>query len=63
MSLRISVDREKCQGYGQCEFAAADLFSLDESGTSVPATDVPDSRREDAERAADACPMQAITVE
>ncbi len=63
MSLRIIVDREKCQGYGQCEFEAPDLFSLDESGTSVPAAHVPDDRRADVERAADVCPMQAITVE
>jgi ferredoxin len=63
VTVRITVDRDKCQGYGQCEFEAPDLFHLDETATSVPAADVDESRRADAERAADACPMQAITVE
>jgi ferredoxin len=63
MTVRITVDRDKCQGYGQCEFEAPDLFHLDDTATSVPAADVDDSLRGDAERAADVCPMQAITVE
>ena len=63
MTVRITVDRDKCQGYAQCEFEAPDLFHLDETSTSVPAADVDESRRADAERAADVCPMQAITVE
>ena len=63
MTVRITVDRDKCQGYGQCEFEAPDLFHLDDTATAVPATDVDESRRADAERAADVCPMQAITVE
>ena len=63
MTVRITVDRAKCQGYGQCVFEAEDLFTLDDEDTSVPAVDVDESRRADAERAADVCPMQAITVE
>jgi ferredoxin len=61
--MRITVDRDKCQGYGQCEFEAPDVFHLDDTGTSVPAADVDESLRADVERAADVCPMQAITVE
>ena len=63
MTVRITVDRDKCQGYGQCEFEAPDVFHLDDTGTSVPANDVDESLRADVERAADVCPMQAITVE
>lgn len=62
MTVRITVDREACQGYGQCVFEAEDLFHLDDTNTSVAAVDVPETRRVDAERAADVCPMQAITV-
>lgn len=63
MTVRITVDREKCQGYGQCVFEAEDLFTLDDDNISVPSADVSEDRRADAERAADVCPMQAITVE
>ena len=48
MTVRITVDRDKCQGYGQCEFEAPDLFHLDDTGTSVPAADVDESLRADA---------------
>ncbi len=61
--VKITVDRDKCQGYGQCEFEAPDVFHLDDIGTSVPAADVDETLRADVERAADVCPMQAITVE
>ena len=60
--LTIIVDRDKCEGYGQCVLEADDLFHLDDDGISVPAAEADDSRRDDAERAADMCPMQAITV-
>jgi ferredoxin len=63
VSVRIIVDRDKCQGYGQCVFEADDLFDLDDTDTCVAATEVAEGRRADAERAADVCPMQAITVE
>jgi ferredoxin len=63
VTVRITVDRDLCQGYGQCTYEAEGLFHLDETGTSVPASDVSEDRRADAERAADVCPMQAITVE
>jgi ferredoxin len=62
VTVRITVDRNVCQGYGQCVFEAEDLFVLDDTNTSVPAADVAEDRRADAERAADVCPMQAITV-
>ena len=63
MTVRIIVDRDRCQGYGQCVFEADDLFGLDETDTCVAVAEVDEARRSDAERAADVCPMQAITVE
>ncbi len=60
--LTIVVDRAKCEGYGQCVLESEDLFELDDDGVSVPTSGVGDERRDDAERAADMCPMQAITV-
>ena len=61
--MKVHVDMEKCQHYGQCVFEADDVFSLGDAGKLVYKADVDDSRRSDVESAVDVCPMQAITVE
>jgi ferredoxin len=61
--VKVHVDMEKCQHYGQCVFEADDVFSLGDDGKLVYKIDVDDSRRSDVESAVDVCPMQAITVE
>lgn len=61
--MKIHVDMEKCQHYGQCVFEADDVFSLGDDGKLIYKVDVDDSRRADVESAVDVCPMQAITVE
>lgn len=61
--VRITVDFDKCQGYGQCCFEAEDVFQLDADGNLQFTAEVDDSKRESVESAADVCPMQAITVE
>ena len=60
--VTVTVDRSKCQGYGQCCFEADDVFHLDEDGVLAYISESAASRRADIERAADVCPMQAITV-
>lgn len=61
--MKVHVDMEKCQHYGQCVFEADDVFSLGDDGKLVYKVDVDESRRSDVESAVDVCPMQAITVE
>ena len=61
--VKVIVDMDKCQHYGQCCFEAEDVFRLDDDGKLVHAAEADESRREDIESAADVCPMQAITVE
>lgn len=63
MTVRIIVDADKCQGYGQCCFEVEDVFVLGENPPVQVVVDVGEDRRADVERAADVCPMQAITVE
>jgi ferredoxin len=58
--IRITVDMNKCQHYGQCCFEAEDVFQLDDDGKLQYQKDVPDERLADVESAADVCPMQAI---
>lgn len=60
--VRIIVDADLCRGYEQCCFEAPDIFQLADPPVSHP-DKVEESQRADAERAADSCPMQAITVE
>ena len=61
--MRIVVDVDKCQDHGQCVFAAPDIFRLDDEGHLSYVSDPDDALRDDAEEAADVCPLQAIRVE
>jgi len=60
--VTISVDTNACENYGQCCFEAEDLFRLDDDGKLVFTPQAPDDRLADIEAAADACPMQAISL-
>lgn len=61
MTIKIEVDLDACQSYGQCVFEAEDVFQLDDSGKLQFLKEVPDDRLADIENAADVCPMQAIS--
>jgi ferredoxin len=61
--IKITVDMDACQDYGQCCFEAEDVFKLDDAGKLTYVKEVDDRRRDAVEAAADVCPMQAITVE
>ncbi|MDF3294171.1 MULTISPECIES: ferredoxin [Streptomyces] len=60
--MRVVVDLARCQSYGQCVFAAPEVFEL--TGPEVLEYDSApsDHLREQAERARAACPVQAITI-
>jgi ferredoxin len=60
MTLKINVDMEKCQHYGQCVFDAPNVFRLnDEDKLEYEAT-ADDSEKDNIQLAIDICPMQAI---
>lgn len=61
--VKVFVDMDKCQHYGQCCFEAEDIFRLDDDGKLVYVAEADEARRSDIESAADVCPMQAITVQ
>ncbi|KPC59078.1 ferredoxin [Streptomyces chattanoogensis] len=60
--LRLVVDLNRCQSYGQCVYAAPDVFRF--HGEEALEYDyAPDPRlRREVERATAACPVQAITL-
>jgi len=63
--LKVTVDRDKCVGSGECVFTAPDIFDQDEDdGIVVLITDTPEEALWDAARqAARQCPANAIAVE
>ncbi|MEV7085388.1 ferredoxin [Streptomyces sp. NPDC093085] len=59
--IRISVDRERCQGYGNCVLALAGAFDLDAEGLVVLTRRTVDEGDLGAvRRAAYDCPTEAI---
>jgi ferredoxin len=60
--MRISVDLNRCQSYGQCCFAAPDVFHF-QNGEALEYDPAPNKARSaDVIRAAKACPVQAIQI-
>jgi len=62
--MRAKVDRQECIGDGSCEDIAPDYFQLDEEGLATVIKDPVAEEDEDLVReAAEACPVEAITLE
>lgn len=59
--LTVSVNREKCQGYGKCVHWAPDTFSLD-ADDKVVMGDPAATEDKMLVRAAKSCPYRVITV-
>jgi ferredoxin len=62
--MRVSVDLDRCQGYGNCVMTAPDVFDLGDNGLVVLLEERPsDDRADDVVQAVKLCPTQAIAVE
>jgi ferredoxin len=62
--MRVRVDLDKCQGYGNCLGPAPDVFDLNDQGLVLLLTDEPtDDRAAAVREAAGLCPVQAISLE
>jgi ferredoxin len=64
-TLKVKVDRERCQGHARCAALAPELFALDEFGNAREIGDgtVPDALADKAYLAKANCPELAIEVE
>lgn len=64
VTLRVSVDPERCQGHARCSAIAPELFVLDEYGNAHPRHGgvVPPGLEEKAYLARSNCPEFAIAV-
>lgn len=60
--MRIVVDLNRCESYAQCVFSAPTVFWM-KDGESLEYDYAPDDTlRVQVERAAAACPVQAISI-
>ncbi|SDI33164.1 FAD-dependent oxidoreductase [Nonomuraea jiangxiensis] len=61
--MRVVVDLTRCQGYGQCAFAAPDVFRMGRAETLMYTLNPDDANRDQVLRAAAACPVRALVVD
>jgi ferredoxin len=59
--IKVKVDMDKCQQYGQCVFEAPNIFKLNAEDKLEYLATTDDSEKSNVIAAADVCPMQAIT--
>jgi ferredoxin len=59
--IKVKVDMDKCQHYGQCVFEAPNIFKLNAEDKLEYLATTDDSEKSNVISAADVCPMQAIT--
>ncbi|MEU7817803.1 ferredoxin [Pseudonocardia sp. NPDC049154] len=62
MSLRITIDYDRCTGHGRCYMLAPELFDADDEGRPVLLDTEPADHQAEARAAAENCPEGAITV-
>jgi ferredoxin len=60
--MKIVVDLNRCQSYGQCVFAAPKVFRFHGEQLLEYDYDPDDELHVQVERAAAACPVQAISI-
>ena len=62
--MRIKVDFDLCQGHGECEGEAPEVFELDDDGKlKVLQENPPEELRAKVERAVKYCPTMALKIE
>ena len=62
-AVRVEVDLNICEGHGQCNAVAPEVYDLDDGGCClVRNPEVPPGLEPQAEEGALSCPVQAITV-
>lgn len=62
--MRVTVDRDLCQGHGTCCEEASEVFELDADGNLViKLPEPPETQREAVRLAVKYCPTLALTLE
>ncbi|MBN9101074.1 MULTISPECIES: ferredoxin [unclassified Pseudonocardia] len=62
--MRITADRDVCDGHGMCEAMAHEFFELDDDGLVLVLDEAPgDEHRELVDSAVRSCPVSALRLE
>jgi ferredoxin len=59
---KISVDLATCEDHAQCVFAAPTIFRMNDDGKLEYDAEYDEDLRFEVQAAADACPVQAISL-
>jgi ferredoxin len=61
--VKVVLDRGRCEGNAICAALAPDVFEMDADDLAEVSVPEPDeARRQDVQRAVDACPRTAISI-
>jgi ferredoxin len=61
--MKITVDRDKCEGLGMCEAMAHEYFELDDDDTMTVLDEAPpEADRSKVHAAVEACPVMALSL-
>jgi len=61
--MRISVDRDRCEGLGMCESMAHEFFELDDDDVMHVLDETPgEEHRATVHAAVESCPVLALTL-
>ena len=61
--MRVTIDRDKCRGAGQCVMAAPGVFDHDDEGVAFALKEMPDAEQyDDVRSAAVSCPTGSVSV-
>lgn len=61
--MRVGIDTEVCQAYGNCMMAAPEVFDLDEErGVAFLLREAGEGDREAVEEAVRTCPVEALSL-
>lgn len=62
--MKVVVDWDLCESHGQCEFAAPEVFTIDDNGDLQLLQETPpDSERANVEQAVRRCPSRALGLQ
>ncbi|WP_225828610.1 ferredoxin [Streptomyces naphthomycinicus] len=61
--MRVSAERDRCVGSGQCALLSPEVFDQDDEGLVVVLVEEPaDGHREEVLQAVDLCPSRTLRV-